>query len=119
METWNFQSTLAFCLAHAKQRVTVRQRGTTLRLTGRLAALDERDACSMDLVEADVDLGIPGLHCTLSLHETTLLVHLSGSAADTGAFIPVSIPYEDLILVEGEVAQPAKGTQPRSPYELL
>jgi hypothetical protein len=119
METWSFERALAFCLAHAKQRVTVRQRGTTLRLTGRMAALGERDACSMDLVEADLDLGISGLHCTLSLHETTLLVHLSGSAADTGAFVPVSIPYEDLVLAEGEVAQPAPGTQPRSPYELL
>lgn len=119
MEPWSFARALSFFLAHARQRVTIRQRGSTLRVTGRLAALDERDACSMDLVEAHLDLGIEALHCTLSLHETTLLIHLSGAAGDTGAFVPVSIPYEQLVLLEGEAPPAQRGTEPRSPYDLL
>jgi hypothetical protein len=119
MEPWSFSRAVSFCLAHAKQRVTLRQRGSTLRLTGTLAALDERDACSMDLVEAELDLGMAGLHCTVTLHETTLLIHLSGETGNAGLFLPVSIPYAELVLTAADAMQAAPPPDSPSPYELL
>lgn len=119
MEPWNLPRAVSFCLAHARQRITLRQRGSTLRLTGTLAALDERDACSMDLVEAELQLGMAGLHCTLSLHETTLLIHLSGEAEKAGLFLPLSIPYAELVLTAADSVQAAPPPDPPSPYELL
>ena len=118
MEPWTFQRALDFCLAHAKQRVTLRQRGSTLRLTGKMAAIDERDACSMNFVEAELELGLAGLHCTLSLHQTTLLVHLSGEAGNAGLFLPVSIPYAELALTAEEPASAAPPQASPTPYEL-
>jgi hypothetical protein len=119
MEPWTFARAVSFFLAHARQPIVVRQRGSTLRVAGQLAAFDERDACSMDLVEAGVDLGLPGVHCTLTLHETTLLIHLTGEAGERRVFLPVSIPYTDLVLEGAAAAQAEPAPEPRSPYELL
>jgi hypothetical protein len=125
MDAWDHAKVLAFCIAHSGQPVTLRQRGTTLRVAGRMATLVDRDACSMDLVEAEVDVSVPGLHCALTLHESTVLLHLSGGAAAAGVFLPVSIPYADLVLEGASPAKAAAETQAaaqpeaRSPYELL
>lgn len=96
---------MSFFLAHAKQPIVLRQRGSTLRVAGLLVAFDERDACSMDLVEAGVDLGLPGVNCTVSLHETTLLIHLTGGEGEQRVFLPLSIPYEELVLERAASAQ--------------
>ena len=106
---------LSFLVAHAHQRIAIRQRGTALRLAGHLAEVGDRDACSMDLVEAHLDLGIPGLQCELTLHETTVLVHLSGGTEEAGLYFPMSIPYPDLILQGGDVAGSKPEAQPRRP----
>jgi hypothetical protein len=131
MDAWTLQKVVAYCLAHAERRITLRQRGSTLRLTGRLAHLDERDACSMDLTEVPLHLGVPGLECVLTLHATSVLVHLSAGQGDAQWFLPCSIAYADLVLEVADAAQAepsaplaeplaeplATGT--RSPYELL
>jgi hypothetical protein len=119
MEPWNSARVLNFCLSHARQRIIIRERGTTLKLIGTLATLGDRDACAMDLVEAELDLGVTGLHCALTLHEGTVLLHLTGGCGDSSLFLSRSIPYDDLVLEGGETAQKAPVAEPRSPYELL
>ncbi|MFI5400635.1 MAG: hypothetical protein ACHQZQ_06260 [SAR324 cluster bacterium] len=115
MEPWSFAHVLSFLMAHAGQRIAVRQRGTALRLVGHLADLGDRDACSMDLVEAELDLGIPGLQCVMTLHEATLLVHLSGGSGEVGLYFPMSIPYSDLVLEGGGAARQKPEAESRSP----
>jgi hypothetical protein len=106
MDSWNSLSVFDFLIAHARQPISVRQRGTSLRITGKLAEVGDRNACSMDLVEADVEVGIPGLSCSLTVHEKSVLVHLSGGAGNASLFFPMSIPYPDLILESGDLARP-------------
>jgi hypothetical protein len=119
MESWTFARAVSFFLAHAQQLVVVRQRGSTLRVAGLLSDFDERDACSMDLVEAGVDLGVPGVQCSLSLHESTLLIHLTCGEGERRVFLPLSIRYEELVLEGAAPPQAESAPQPRSPYELL
>jgi hypothetical protein len=120
MDIWTLQKVMEFCLAHAEQRVTLRQRGSTLRLTGHLAHLDERDACSMDLVEVPLDLGVDGLECVLTLHAASVLVHVSSGKEEARWFLPVSIAYADLVLERTDTApSEAPAEELRSPYELL
>ena len=88
-----------------------------MKVTGHLAELGDRNACSMDLVEADLDLGVPGLHCSITLHEHTVLIHLAGGAGDAALFVPVSIPYADLVLEGGKAVRPAPEAEPSSSYE--
>jgi hypothetical protein len=115
MEPWSFARVLSFLMAHARQRITLRQRGTALRLAGHLSDVGDRDACSMNLVEAELDLGVPGLQCALTLHETTVLVHLSGGSGDAGLYFPTSIAYSDLILEGGGAARSRPEAEPRLP----
>ena len=107
MNSWNFGTVLDFLMKHARQRIVIREQGTTMRVSGVLAEVGDRDACSLDLVEADLDTGIAGLHCSLTLHENTLLVHLSGPGPESPLFVPVSIPYEDLFLDAAKPAAPS------------
>jgi hypothetical protein len=119
MDSWNSTTVLNFLLAHARQRILIRERGTTMKMAGHLAAVGDRNACSMDLVEADLETGVPGLHCAITLHETTLLIHLSGASTETPFFVPVSIPYADLVLEGGETNRPTPGVESSSSYERL
>jgi hypothetical protein len=119
MDSWNLTNVLTFFMAHARQHITVRERGTTMKVVGHLAELGDRNACSTDFVEAELDLGIAGLHCSITLHETTLLLHLSGAAVDSALFVPVSIPYADLVLEGGKAVRPAPEAVPSSSYERL
>jgi hypothetical protein len=114
MEPWTFARAVSFCQANAPRRITIRQRGSTLRLTGLLAAFDERDACSLDLVEAGLEVGLAGVQCALTLHATTLLIHLAGGTGENRIFLPVSIPYADLVL-EAEAPQPGLAPLSSSP----
>ena len=111
MEPWNSSRVLDFLIAHARLRISLRQRGTNLRLTGTLDEVGDRNACSIDLVEADLDLGIPGLQCALTLHEKSVLLHLAGGSGEDRQYFPVSISYPDLILERGESARPAREVQ--------
>lgn len=119
MESWNSARVLNFFLSHTRQRIVIRERGTTLKLVGTLASLGDRDACAMDLVEAELDFGVTGLHCALTLHDATMLLHLTGGCGDASLFLSRSIPYDDLVLEGGEPAQELPAAEPRSPYELL
>jgi hypothetical protein len=119
METWNSRRVLDFLMAHARRRITLRQRGATLRLTGKLTEVGDRNACSMDLVEADLDLGIPGLQCALTVHENSVLVHVSGDAGATSLYFPVSIPYPELVLESADTAQPSSEADASRPLKRL
>ncbi len=118
MTAWTQASAIEWCRRHAGRRVILRQQGSTLLLAGQLHGVDEIDACSTDVYDAELNLDQGELQAHLSLHETTLVVHLlSHAAAGDRLSIPLSIPYAELLLAEPAAAEPADSAP--SPYELL
>jgi hypothetical protein len=73
----------------------------------------------MELVEAELELGVPGLLCALTVHEHSILIHLSGGSGEASLFFPTSIPYADLVLEGGDAAQPGPGVAPSAPFKRL
>jgi hypothetical protein len=115
--------------AHKDQEIEIKWRGNMVRLRGRCTGVQSLDACSAEYEESQLG----GLHedvqIGFSFHDATLGVHLSlypPQGKQPAAFVPLSIPYEQLELTipksgqEGKDSSGGKGEEPEfSPYELL
>ena len=115
--------------AHKNKEIEIRWRGEMVRLRGRCTGVQSLDACSAEYEESQ----LVGLHediqIELSFHDITLGVQLSVYAAGAkhpAAFVPLSIPYDRLVLTTpdakktGDEASGEQDGEPEfSPYELL
>lgn len=126
MDDWTREKVLQWFEGQANKQVTIRQRGTMLRVQGTCKGLDEIDACSAHYQECmlipsgvDVDVG-------LSFHDDTMSIHLIGHHPSSGRItvsLPVSIPYAEVMLghPDEEASKKPEAGEKRipSPYELL
>lgn len=129
MKKWTKKTVLQWFRVHAEKVVVVKLQGTTLRIEGRAAGVDEIDACSTDIYATGLGMDAPGLDTSISFHEHSLSVHLL--VRETGSeksilSMPVSIPYGLLQLsTPAEEKRVGKARARRreepefSPYELL
>ena len=129
MKKWTKKDVLKWFKVHAEKIVVVKLQGTTLRIEGRAAGVDEIDACSADIFATGLGMVSPGLDTSISFHENSLSVHLlvreSGSKRSILS-MPVSIPYGLLQLSTpaeekrvGKARAPKREEPEFSPYELL
>lgn len=121
--------------AHKEKEIEIKWRGEMLRLRGRCTGVQTLDACSTEYEESQ----LVGLHEDIqigfSFHDSTLGVQISVYAPEAGqtrarqpaAFVPMSIPYDRLLLstpqpgkeTGGDAAGGQEGEPEFSPYELL
>ena len=121
--------------AHKDREIEIKWQGEMLRLRGRCMGVQTLDACSAEYEESQ----LVGLHEDIqigfSFHDTTLGVHISVYAPEAGqpeaklpaAFVPLSIPYDQLLLSTPELGKKTgsdaageqEGEPEFSPYELL
>lgn len=121
--------------AHKEKEIEIKWRGEMLRLRGRCTGVQTLDACSTEYEESQ----LVGLHEDIqigfSFHDSTLGVQISVYAPEAGqtgarqpaAFVPMSIPYDRLLLstpqtgnsTGGDAAGEQEGEPEFSPYELL
>ena len=115
---------------HKNKEIEIRWRGEMVRLRGRCTGVQSLDACSAEYEESQ----LVGLHedvqVELSFHDSNLSVQLSVYAPGAklpAAFVPLSIPYDRLVLsipgigkkTGGEDSGEEDGEPEFSPYELL
>ena len=115
--------------ARKNREIEIKWRGELVRLRGRSTGVQSLAACSAEYEESQ----LVGLHddiqIGLSFHDETLGVHLSvypPGGKQPAAFIPLSIPYDQLQLSTPESRKSGgdssgeQGGEPEfSPYELL
>jgi len=129
METRDRASVLDWLKKHALKKVVIRMQGTTLKVAGTLEGLAKLDACSTEIDESSLSIGLKGIQVSMSLHQNSLSMHLMAFGEKTENSLismPVSIPYNLLILRTPEEDEKL-GKSPKdreeevtySPYELL
>jgi hypothetical protein len=121
----NREQVLAWFRAHRGRTIRLGRAGSTLKVIGRTQGVDEIDACSADILETELETGLPGVQVALTFHEDALALHLlvaqSGSK-DVACSLPLSLPYEQLRLSEAPAGESGEGPEDQeefSPYALL
>ncbi len=133
MEPWDKASVIEWIKAHRGEEIVIRMQGGAVRLQGRARRVEQLDACSTEIAEAEIAFGHRDMETSLSFHDDTLAVHLIAfhpGTRDVAASIPVSIPYGSLLLDTAEELETktrvgagkkkeAEEEPEFSPYELL
>lgn len=97
---WEQQSVFAWLRSHCKEEIFIVQQGTALRVQGVCAEMENRDACSQEVLSGALDLGIQGAWIELSLHLHGISLHLllNDIQGSRSCSVPVSLPYSHLHL---------------------
>ena len=129
MDEWNKKTILEWFHEVGRQKVIIRQQGTTVRVEGTLHGVDEVDACSTQIEEVELDVGDPALNVALSFHKSALGIHLlylPQGAKTATLSLAASIPYSQISVtteaaeLEKKRAEAEKAAEVKfSPYELL
>lgn len=129
MAEWNKQTILEWFQGVGREKVIIRQQGTTVRVEGTLHGVDEVDACSTQIEEVELDVGDPAINVGLSFHKHALaihLLHLPKGAKTAPVSLAASIPYGQIsVTTEAAELEKKRAEQEKaaavkfSPYELL
>lgn len=133
MESWDKAAVIEWFKAQRGQEIVIRMQGGSVRVQGRAEGVERLDACSTEIEQAEMAFGHRDMETSLSFHAETLGIHLivfRSGTREVELSLPVSIPYDALLLstVEAAKAEATKGKTARkkekeepefSPYELL
>lgn len=138
-EPWTRKSLEGWLKNHVGSTVMIRREHSTFRVAGVNLGVEKLDACSTEVWEADLDVGMEGVQVGMSLMEDSLAIQVlipGHKAGEALLSVPMTIPYAELQLTRMEqsgedgrlnVKRTGRGAQHEtieteeeySPYELL